>query len=107
MTYEEKLNDPRWKAQVVEIKELKGDRCAQCRSEEEIHIHHMAYTTADPWDEPNHHLIPLCECCHTSEHCKIDSGWKIDLNEAAMLGGFTPMEMRRIEDALSVKKAII
>jgi hypothetical protein len=101
MTYEEKLKDPRWRAKSLEIREAKGNMCAQCGSEDTVHVHHMVYTTTMPWDEPNEHLIPLCETCHVTEHNKQRYGDKIDLNHAAMLGGFTPLDMRRIQGDLS------
>ena len=65
MKYAEKLKDPRWQKKRLKILERDGWKCNLCKCDADtLHIHHLEYTSKDPWDEPNKNLITLCKYCH-------------------------------------------
>ncbi len=72
MTYQEKLNDPRWIARANEIKQRDNYTCQICGSKNNLHVHHILYQyDLDPWNYIDEALITLCSNCHKHEHeCK-------------------------------------
>lgn len=73
-TYEELLQDERWKNKRKEILELGGYKCKYCGRTEGLQVHHKYYNKypnnqkVDPWDYPNNALECLCEECHKWWH---------------------------------------
>lgn len=66
--YLELLKDPRWQKKRLEILQRDDWFCQACRdSESTLHVHHLKYTSAFPWETPDHLLITLCESCHANE----------------------------------------
>lgn len=65
MTYVEKLRDPRWQKKRLEILKRDKWKCKYCNDEKtELHVHHIKYTEAHPWDEKMENLMALCKDCH-------------------------------------------
>jgi nucleoside 2-deoxyribosyltransferase len=63
--YKEKLKNPKWQEKRLEIMNRDGFTCQLCRDKSTMQcVHHMKYTADEPWDEPDHNLITLCEECH-------------------------------------------
>lgn len=72
MTYEEQLNDDRWKARREQIIEKYWGYCVMCGTSKNIHVHHKKYIKGlMAWEYPDHLLIPLCKDCHALEHNKV------------------------------------
>jgi hypothetical protein len=70
-TYAEKLKDPRWQRKRLEVFSRDNFRCRICQDHERtLHLHHIKYTTKDPWDEPDSNLRTICERCHSEVHNK-------------------------------------
>jgi hypothetical protein len=66
--YAEKLRDPRWQRRRLEIFQRDNWKCQLCsRTDLELHLHHMYRTTEDPWDEPDLHLLTVCQLCHEQQ----------------------------------------
>jgi hypothetical protein len=66
--YAQKLKDPRWQKRRLEILSRDEFACALCGdSENTLHVHHIAYTTEEPWNAPDHQLVTLCASCHDAE----------------------------------------
>jgi hypothetical protein len=66
--YNEKLRDPRWQRKRLKIFERDNWTCQLCcRTDLELHVHHLYRTTEDPWDEPDLHLLTLCKLCHEQQ----------------------------------------
>ena len=67
-TYAEKLRDPRWQRRRLEIFQRDDWKCQLCsRTDLELHVHHLYRTTEDPWDEPDLHLLTVCQLCHDQQ----------------------------------------
>lgn len=67
-TYAEKLRDPRWQRRRLEIFQRDNWKCQLCsRTDLELHLHHLYRTTEDPWDEPDLHLLTVCQLCHDQQ----------------------------------------
>lgn len=74
LTYTEKLKDPRWQKQRLEIMNRDNFRCQHCNSADKtLHIHHKYYTSIEPWEYPNTALITLCWDCHEIEEESLKS----------------------------------
>lgn len=68
MTYQEKLQDPRWKEKRLEILNRDNFTCQMCGSEnKQLQVHHKYYKKSEPWDYYNDALITLCCDCHSLE----------------------------------------
>lgn len=68
MTYADKLRDPRWQKKRLEILQRDNFTCQHCHStENQLHIHHVAYFKKEPWEIDDKLLITLCEYCHEFE----------------------------------------
>jgi hypothetical protein len=69
--YLQKLKDPRWQKKRLEIFERDEFTCQWCYdSQSTLHVHHIKYTTGNPWEEENENLITLCEDCHNKEELR-------------------------------------
>jgi len=65
MSYQDKWNHPKWQKKRLEVFQRDDFKCLGCKSEEDtLQVHHLIYTTDDPWDEPSEHLETLCYDCH-------------------------------------------
>jgi len=72
MTYQEKLQDPRWFEFRREVLECYGYQCRRCRraeSEVPLQVHHPRYSTGrEPWDYDITEVQCLCIDCHRKAH---------------------------------------
>ncbi len=72
MTYQEKLQDPRWHQFRHEVLEYWGYQCRRCRrpeSEVPLQVHHPAYRRGlEPWDYDVTDVQCLCIDCHRKTH---------------------------------------
>jgi hypothetical protein len=76
-TYVEKLRDPRWQRRRLEIFQRDNWTCQLCsRTDLELHVHHLYRTTKDPWDEPDLHLLTVCQLCHDQQPSNPHGGFK-------------------------------
>jgi hypothetical protein len=81
--YEEKLRDPRWLRVAFKVK--CRDRFCQhpdCRLTKRLEVHHLKYTTPDPWDEPMENLITYCHRHHMEKGHGVQVG---NVNQAFTL----------------------
>ena len=69
LSYEEKLQDPRWQKKRLEIFERDGWACRECHhTDRTLCVHHLKYLPdTEPWDYPDHLLRTLCSSCHNLE----------------------------------------
>lgn len=68
MKYSDKLQDPRWQKKRLEIFERDDFTCQHCfTNKNTLHVHHIAYSSGEPWDIENHLLTTLCKECHEIE----------------------------------------
>lgn len=67
--YLEKLRDPRWQKQRLEILQRDNWKCRQCQhTDDTLHVHHLYYEKGkEPWEYPNEAFLTLCVHCHESE----------------------------------------
>lgn len=76
-TYAEKLRDPRWQRRRLEIFQRDDWKCQLCcRTDLELHVHHLYRTNEDPWDEPDLHLLTVCQLCHDQQPGNPHGGFK-------------------------------
>jgi len=70
MTYDEKLQDPRWQHKRLNIFNRDDWTCQICDCKSEtLHAHHRYYITGrEPWDYPMDAYITLCKHCHDLIH---------------------------------------
>ncbi len=74
MTYQEQLEDERWKFKRDEILRLDGHKCQYCKTDKKLNVHHTYYVKDRlAWEYPNHALITLCLNCHELAHERIKS----------------------------------
>lgn len=74
--HEHYLKSDYWKNKREEIKEKYGYKCALCKSEENLNVHHLSYVNVDNLTEEwDHNLVCLCKSCHENIH-----DWKERLN---------------------------
>lgn len=65
MDYAEKLQSPRWQKKRLQILKRDKWRCRYCNDTETLlHVHHLKYTTKQPYDEDSKNLITCCKDCH-------------------------------------------
>ena len=68
-TYSEKLQHPNWQRKRLEILNRDNFTCQACGdTETQLQVHHLRYTTKQPYDEVNENLITYCDHCHTFIH---------------------------------------
>lgn len=106
-TYSEKLKDPRWQKKRLEIMERDGWVCSFCGDKEStLHIHHIEYTPfCDPWDQPDHLMVTVCEPCHQSEYESRNSTEQTLLKILRTLG-FSVEDLQRIIQFILNQKKI-
>lgn len=64
MTYQEKLEHPKWQKKRLEILKRDKYKCKKCGDEEtRLDVHHLEYN-GDPWEAENKHLVTVCKHCH-------------------------------------------
>lgn len=67
-TYQEKLEDPRWKLRRMEILVRDKGRCVKCLSPHWLEVHHKKYISGlESWDYPDELLETLCRKHHSQE----------------------------------------
>ena len=69
MTYEQQLQDPRWRKLRDEV--LKQDRytCRYCGRRKDLQVHHMKYESGKmAWEYSMDVLLTLCRRCHEGHH---------------------------------------
>lgn len=73
--YGASLLHPLWKAKRQKILERDAFRCANCRSDLDLQVHHRQYHFMvhsngfkDPWDYADNLLVTLCRKCNASGH---------------------------------------
>lgn len=73
--YGRKLNDVRWKAKCIQIKNRDKGRCKNCGSTKFLNVHHRQYHFVlalnqfkNPWDYPEDVFVTLCNDCHMTGH---------------------------------------
>ena len=68
-TYSEKLKDPRWQKQRLEVFERDQFTCQYCESTTKtLNVHHVEYQQGcEPWEYDLDMLVTLCEECHEKE----------------------------------------
>lgn len=78
MTYEEQLNDYRWKALSKKAKDLYNNRCEGCGGTHELQTHHNKYIrNRKAWEYDLSELTVLCKDCHSEYHKNKDELLKI------------------------------
>lgn len=65
-TYETYINSKAWENRKNRYWQLYPRRCAICDTVKRIHLHHMSYNKLR--NEPDEHLIPLCQEHHEQYH---------------------------------------
>lgn len=66
--YRKKLKSERWVETAARIRKRDGNRCRRCGGKSFLHVHHLRYCGADPWDTPDEYLVTRCRWCHKREH---------------------------------------
>ncbi len=72
MTYQEKLQDPRWLKKRTLLISARGGGCELCGNSQKLTIHHGYYRfKTDPWDYDDDTLWVLCWPCHETTQQKL------------------------------------
>ena len=75
-SYNEDLNDERWKEKREKILKRDGYKCRWCGSIDRLQVHHKYYnkypdgSRVRAWDYPDDALMVLCDDCHKKYHSK-------------------------------------
>ena len=65
MSYSDKLKHPKWQKKRLEILNRDSWACKYCSdTESQLHVHHLKYTTKEPYDELSENLVATCQDCH-------------------------------------------
>ena len=70
-SHPELLNHPKWHEKKLEILEISGFQCVNCKSQEKtLDVYHSYYESSlKPWEYPKKSLYCLCgECYKNSQH---------------------------------------
>lgn len=67
LTYEEYINGKIWEKRKNNYYKKYGRKCKACNSIEYVHLHHMVYHSYTG-NEPDNHLVPLCQEHHNQYH---------------------------------------
>ena len=73
-SYNEDLNDERWKEKREKILKRDGYKCRWCGSIDRLQVHHKYYnkypdgSMVRAWDYPDDALMVLCDDCHKKYH---------------------------------------
>ena len=69
LTYQQQLEDERWKKKRLKVLKRDGFNCIICHSNKNLNVHHLVYKEGKmAWEYPNELLITLCEDCHKKVH---------------------------------------
>jgi hypothetical protein len=60
------MNSPKWRRRREQYFALHDKICAACKSEENIHLHHLNYDNFGAEEDID--LLPLCQKCHNGVH---------------------------------------
>lgn len=72
LTYDEQLQDERWKIKRDQIIERDFRMCQHCMSSKNLIVHHRYYEDGlMAWEYPDDALITLCQPCHEAEHERV------------------------------------
>lgn len=101
LTYADKLKDPRWQRKRLEVMQRDQFTCRSCESDTDtLHVHHVMYTAADPWDEPTDNLLTLCDECHKVWHHLYNNDFPAELI-SAVVRLYDNWEYNEIQKSLS------
>ncbi len=74
LSYEEKLEDARWKEVRTRILRRDKHTCQMCGTTELLNVHHRYYIfQKEPWEYCDNALITLCQSCHKMVHDTLPS----------------------------------
>ncbi len=80
--YQRLLKSPKWQRRRLEVFERDAWCCQSCgATEDELHVHHFAYTGKNPWDAPDADLVTVCAACHAKVHTDAPMRWDISVWE--------------------------
>lgn len=88
MTYEQKLEDPRWKVRRSEIIIRDKGKCVinGC-TKTDLQVHHTIYfTNKEPWEYADEFLVTLCDFHHTTQAYRFK--YEEDLITSLRVNGF-------------------
>jgi hypothetical protein len=73
-TYYEKLKDPRWQKNRLEVMSANNFTCELCGdAESTLNVHHKEYFKGmEPWEYDSKQLACICESCHEWHHDNLD-----------------------------------
>lgn len=81
MSYQDKWKDPRWQKVRLKVLEAANWECQACGGKEQtLAVHHLVYSTPEPWDSPMEELECLCKDCH-----EIREGFDIFVGQKSMI----------------------
>jgi len=65
-SYKEKLQSVFWQKKRLQVLDEARWLCRECQiPNRSLQVHHVFYLPGrDPWDYPDHLLMPLCDACH-------------------------------------------
>lgn len=95
MTYEEQLNDPKWKRKRYKILRRDGYECQCCKMSKDdgatLHVHHTYYLyDSYAWQYDDSALITYCSRCHAEFHENNEVPIYIERNGKKINMNFTP-----------------
>ena len=70
IAYRKLLRRPEWQARRLQIITRDGNKCTKCGNVENLHVHHLKYSSDVTWNSPDTELITLCKGCHNNAHGK-------------------------------------
>jgi 5-methylcytosine-specific restriction endonuclease McrA len=86
MTYEEQLQDDRWKLRREEILRRDWWMCQVCMSTKNLQVHHKQYLEGlMAWEYEDRYLTTLCKNCHSLEHDKVYVSKPLSIRDAIKL----------------------
>jgi len=85
MTYQEQLQDPRWKTVSTRILQRDKFKCRLCHGKpKHPHVHHIHYVYGlKAWEHDPSLLVTLCYDCHTRVHSEPDYAELLDIHVEA------------------------
>ena len=67
--YKEQLLDKRWRAFRNFVFTIRGEKCENCGTKKNLHIHHLRYYNGyNAWDYSVKDVVVLCSKCHKKVH---------------------------------------
>lgn len=68
-TYQEQLNDERWKKKRLRILKKFNFKCCLCGRNENLNVHHLSYKEGKlAWEYCDSNYVVLCKTCHKKVH---------------------------------------